>query len=167
MHGLSQLTAAEHSVTVAGRTYRLAPLTLADYGEIENRLLARRPDPLAVAVEKLDGLDEKQQEFLLGRAYDRAVSTRLMTAGELEQWRKTPEGLCYRFWLMARKAQPQLTLEEAAEVVGQLLDEDEATFRRRMDDCGAAPVGNCSGRARQPATQTPMPPCRGTAGPAS
>ncbi len=167
MHGLSQLTAAEQTVTAAGRTYRLAPLTLSDYGEIENRILARRPDPLAVALQALDGLDEKQQESLLGRAYDRAVSARLMTAAEFQKWRETPDGLCYRFWLMARKAQPGLTLEEAAEAVGQLLDEDETLLRRRIDDCSGPPVGNSPGRAQPPATQTPMPPCRGTAGPAS
>ena len=151
MNGLNELTAADHSVTIGGRTYRLKPLSLADYGEIENRILSKRPDPLAVAIENLGGLSEKQQEFLLGRAYDRAVSARHVTAEELRQWRETPEGICYRFWLMVRKSEPKMTLEEASGAVRQLLEEDGEELRGRMEDCHGLPVGNRSSRARQPA----------------
>jgi len=167
MHGLNQLTAADHTVTIAGRTYRLSPLTLADYGEIENRILAKRPDPLAVVREKFDGLTESQQQFLLGRAYDRAAAAQLVTAEELRQWRDTPEGICYRFWLMVRKSKPEITLEEASELLRQAIDQHGPEIRRRMDEVNALPVGNSSGRTRQPATRTPSHPCRGIAGPAS
>ena len=37
MDGLNQLTAAGQVVNIGGRDYRLGPLTLDDYGEIENR----------------------------------------------------------------------------------------------------------------------------------
>ncbi len=46
MDGLNRLTAADATVSLDGETYRLGPLVLRDYGEIENRILARRPDPL-------------------------------------------------------------------------------------------------------------------------
>jgi len=167
MHGLNQLTAADHTVAIAGRTLRLSPLTLADYGEIENRILARRPDPLALVREKFDGLSEEQQRFLLGRAYDRAAAAQLVTAEELRRWRDTPEGICYRFWLMVRKHQPEITLEEASELFRRAIDRHGAEIRRRMDQLNALPEGNCCGRTRQPATRTPDHSCRGIDGPAS
>jgi len=152
MDGLNQLTAADHTIAVGGRTYRMSPLTLKDYGEIENRILAKRPDPLAAAIEKLQGLGRKQQEFLLGRAYDRAVSARYVTAEELDHWRRTREGFCYLFWLMLRKHQPEISLEEAGRLLEQLTEDAEAELAARMEDCNGLPEGNPSSRAQQPAT---------------
>jgi hypothetical protein len=142
MDGLNQITAAGHTVTIAGRTYRLGPLTLEDYGEIENRILAGRPDPLAVALDKLDRLDEQQQRTLLARAYDEAVKCPMVTIAELERWRETPQGFCYRFWLMIRKHQPEITLERAAELIEQLGAEARAEVGRRVKDCSGLPAGN-------------------------
>jgi hypothetical protein len=142
MDGLNQLTAAGYVVSIGGRDYRLGPLTLDDYGEIENRILAKRPDPLAVAIEKLDRLDRKQQEMLLARAYDKAVKSPTVTIDELQLWRNTAEGFCYRFWLMIRKHHEQVSLQEAVELVEQLGGEARAELNRRVEDCGGLPVGN-------------------------
>ena len=179
MDGLNQLTAADHTVEIGGRTYRLGPLTLRDYGEIENRVVSQRPDPVAVALRSLEGLSPRQQEFLLGRAYDRAVSTRRATAAEVDQWKRTPEGFCYLFWLMVRKGHPKITLKRAAELVEQLAGEVRQQLGRRMEggrignpshklDCDGLPVGNPSSQAQPTATSLPptMPRYRGRGGPA-
>ncbi len=65
MDGLCQLTASAHTIAIGGRTFRLTPLTLADYGEIENRILAGRPDPLEGLPARLAGLPppERQAEW--------------------------------------------------------------------------------------------------------
>ena len=152
MDGLNQLTAADHALEIAGRTYRLGTLTLKDLGEIENRIVSKRPDPLAVAVEKLDRLDQKQQEFLLGRAYDRAALARRATVREVEAWRRTREGICYLFWLMVRKHQPEITLEKAVELVDEMADEVRAELCRRIDEGSGLPPVNPSRPAQQRAT---------------
>lgn len=168
MDGLNQLTAAGQAVEIGGRTYRLAALTLRDYGEIENRVVARRPDPVAVALRSLEGLSPRQQEFLLGRAYDRAASAGRATAAEVDQWKQTPDGFCYLFWLMIRKHHGEITLERAAEMVERLAGEVRQEVGRRMEDCDGMPVGNPSGQA-QPTAAT-LPPTtaryRGKGGPA-
>lgn len=168
MDGLNQLTAADHTVDVGGRTYRLGPLTLRDYGEIENRVVSQRPDPVAVALRSLEGLSPRQQEFLLGRAYDRAISTRRATAAEVDQWKQTPGGFCYLFWMMVRKHHKEITLARAAELVEQLAGEVRQQLGRRMEDCDGLPVGNPSSQAQPTATTLPptMPRSRGRGGPA-
>jgi len=142
MDGLNQLTAAAHVINIGGRDYRLGPLTLDDYGEIENRIFSKRPDPLAVAIEKLDRLDRKQQEMLLGRAYDAAVKSPAVTVDELRQWRNTLEGFCYRFWLMIRKYHEEIGLRDAVELVQQLTGEIRAELNRQVEDADGLPVGN-------------------------
>jgi len=168
MDGLNRLTGADQTIAVGDCTYRLGPLTLKDYGEIENRILARRPDPIAVAVGHLEGLSEEQQEYLLGRAFDRAVSGRWVRSSEIDEWKQTHEGFCYLFWLMVRKSHPEVTLERAAELIQQLADESQEDLHRRMAEAAGLPEGNRSGQAQPTATvEPPTPPCRGMGGPAS
>jgi len=155
MDGLNQLTAAHHAVEIGGRTYRLAPLTLRDYGEIENRVASRRPDPVAVVRRSLDGLSPAQQEFLLGRAYDKAVAARRATADEIDQWKRTPDGFCYLFWLMVRQEHPAMTLEQAAELVEQLAGEVREEVARCMQQCDQMPVGNPPSQAQPTAISRP------------
>ncbi len=168
MHGLNQLTASADEIEIDGRSYRLGPLVLRDYGEIENRVLARRPDPLAVAAGSLAGLEPAQQEFLLGRAYDRAATAATASEDEIEQWKRTPDGLCTLFWLMVRKHHPEITREQTGELVEQLAHESREQLRRRIDHGAVGPVGNRSGQALSTATAVPphATDCRGTGGPA-
>jgi hypothetical protein len=139
MDGLSRLTAAACTFRAGGRTYRLAPLTLADYGEIENRIVASRPDPLRGVRARLAGrpADERREE--LGRALDQLCAMRRVTLGDLDRWWQTPDGLCYRFWLMLRKEQPGMTLEAAAAVLRRTDVAGRAEIMRRMVDCHGWP----------------------------
>lgn len=152
MDGLNRLTGADQTIEIGDRTYRLGPLTLKDYGEIENRILARRPDPIATAVEHLDGLSESQQQYLLGRAFDRAVSGRWVRASEIDEWKQTHDGFCYLFWLMVRKAHPEVTLGRAAELIQQLADGSQQELHRCMAEAAGMPEGNRSGQAQPTAT---------------
>jgi hypothetical protein len=140
MDGLSQLTAAGHTVTCGGRTYHLSPLTLADYGEIENQIVAARADPRGGLRQRLAGMSAEEQEQELERVFDQAVAARRVTLGDLDQWWQTWAGLCYRFWLMIRKRQPSVELEEAAAILARLSLERRAELVRRMEACYGLPV---------------------------
>ncbi len=153
MDGLNQLTAAEGTIRIGEQTFRLGQLTLADYGEIENRVVSRRRDPVSLAVGNLDGLGEKQQEFLLGRAFDEAAGGKVAGAREIDRWRQTPDGYCYLFWMMVRKGHPEVTLQRAGQLLASLTIEIERELRGRMEDALGMPAGNSPGQT-QPATIT-------------
>jgi hypothetical protein len=139
MDGLSQLTAADHSMVIDGRAYCLSPLTLADYGRIENQILASRPDPCDAVYQRLAGLGREEQEQELSRAYDLAAAARHVTLDDLDQWWRTPTGFCRRFWLMIRKRQPHVALEEVAAMLQRLPVERRPELVRCMEACHGLP----------------------------
>jgi hypothetical protein len=138
MGGLAELTAAAHAVAIRGRTYRLSPLTLADYGEIENQIRAARPDPLAAIAEKLAGIDQRRQQEVLGQAFDQAAAS-AVTLADLDRWWQTPRAYGYRFWLMLRRDQPEMVLSDATELLRRSSAAERNVLGRRMEDCHALP----------------------------
>jgi hypothetical protein len=134
MDGLNRLTAAAQTFSIGAQTYRLTPLVLADYGEIENRILAQRPDPLAAIRGRRAGLPEARRRQELDEALDRLCSLRRVTLGELDRWWHTPDGLCYRLWLMLRREQSGITLEAAAGLLREADAAGRAEMVRRMAD---------------------------------
>jgi hypothetical protein len=131
---LNRLTAAAQTFSVGAGTYRLTPLVLADYGEIENRILAERPDPLAGIHTRLAGLPEAQRRAELGRALDQLSAMRRVTLGELDRWWQTPDGLGYRLWLMLRREQPGISLQAAEDLLREADAARRAQIVRRMAD---------------------------------
>ena len=158
MDGLHELTAAEATLTIAGRDYRMSPLRLRDWGEIERRILDTRPDPLDLVLSKLDGLPLEQQRELLSLAYDDARQGRRLTANELRQWLATPEGQVVQFWLSLRQHQPALTLEDAERLLllagSETLAEQQATNLAELD---ALSVGNACGQTHPAPSPPPSP----------
>ena len=140
MDGLSLLTAAPCAIAAGGRTFLLAPLTLTDYGEIENRILAGRADPLAGIRARLAQLDAARRREELGRVFDEVGSARRVTLGDLDRWWQTTDGFRYRFWLMLRKHQPTATRETAAELLRQMSGEELAELGRGMTRCCGWPA---------------------------
>lgn len=134
MDGLHELTAAETTVTILDRTYRLAPLRLRDWGEIERRILAGRPDPLDLVLSKLDGLAEHLQRELLSRAYDDARRGRRVSASELHDWLSTPEGHVVQFWLSVRQHQPDVSLDDAEQLLLAAGSDAQAELNRAAEE---------------------------------
>lgn len=138
MDGLHELTAAGVTVSIGGREYRFAPLRLRDWGEIERRILATRPDPLDLVLPKLVDLPEHAQRQLLAVAYDDARRGRRVTAAEMNEWLTTPEGRVVQFWLSIRQHHPDVTLEQAEELI-YLAGKQGAASSAGAD---GGPVGN-------------------------
>lgn len=150
MDGLHELTAAPVTLEIGGRTFRLSPLRVRDYGEIERRILLDRPKPLDVVLPRLAGLSIEQQRHLLELAYRGERSGERISLEELQQWLATVEGRLYRFWLMLRREQPQLTLDDAEELLLQVSASDDgqrSQAERAIESSSGLPVGNSGGQA--------------------
>ena len=139
MNGLNQLAASDHVVAIAGRSYRLSLLSLSDYGEIENRILAARPDARTAVRQRLAERTDDQRREELGRLFEQVASARHVSLGDLDRWWQTPDAFVYRFWMMVRKDRAAITLEEAEELLRGIGDEDRAALARRMEDCHGWP----------------------------
>ena len=146
--GLHELTAAPLTLDVGGRTYLLSPLRARDYGEIERRMLLDRPKALDIVLPRLAELNEQQQRHLLELAYRDERAGNRVSLEELQQWLTTVEGRLYKFWLMLRRAQPQLTLDDAEELLLQSASADDAqqtSAQRAIESSSGMPVGNLQG----------------------
>ena len=88
MESLASMTAAPVILALGGRSYRMSPLTLRDYAEIEQLLREER-----------DGACDA------------------ITALDMAQWMSGVEGTAYLLWFVLRKRQPQLTVDDCRSLV--------------------------------------------------
>jgi len=123
--GLNVLTAAPWQQTIDGVDYWMEPLTLGDWGIIEQRLAKGRRNPLEVAKENLAGLEPDDKRTLLESALKQARSADKVTADELLDYTATPEGMVLMFWLSIRKRNARITEARAAELLN-ILDEESS-----------------------------------------
>ena len=133
MDGLNVLTAAPWRQTIDGVDYWMEPLTLGDWGIIEQRLLKGRRNPLEVAKENLAGLKPDEKRALLESALKQASSAQKATADELMDYTATPPGMGLKFWLSIRKQNPQITEARAAELLNILDEESFAKLRAEIE----------------------------------
>ena len=138
MQELSALSAAPLAVDFGGRTYRLSPLTVRDYGEIERAIRAARPDPCATLQARLADLDETQQRKLLARAYDDSIHDRPVSPDEMAQWMSDTDGIAYVLWLALRREQRDVTLADCRAFV----DAEPDRVARALDSASGLPAGN-------------------------
>jgi len=122
METLSIMTAPLVPLTIAGRAFVGSPLTLRDYGEIEQAMLAKR-----VA-------DIEQSDI---EATDEAEAT--ITSLALAEWMCGP-GLGYVLWLVIRKQHAAMTLDECQ----SLVEADGSVVRvaQELDRASGLPRGN-------------------------
>jgi hypothetical protein len=148
--GLAILTAAPIEIVIGRESLRATPLTLADYGELDEALLAARPDPMERALM----LCESLQRALLSTAFDELCHGWPVTAHEMSLWMSSRAGLAHVLWLAVRTHQPHLTLQDCREL---LLGEPQwRQALRALDKINGLPqdkpLGKPSGRARRPKT---------------
>lgn len=146
------MTAATVEIEIGGTRLRATPLTLADYGEIDQAVLAGRPDPMQRALALCAGLDESLQRAILATAFDELVHGWPVTAHEVALWMSSREGIAHTLWLAIRKYQPQFTLTDCRELL--LTEPHWRQALLALDKLHGLPLGNSlgksSGRTRRP-----------------
>ena len=110
MDGLHQITAAPATIELRGSTYRLAPLSVRDYGAIERTVASLR-----------------DKTFRAGRA----------TPSETRAWLSDREGTAYGLWLALVRFQPAIALAWCRDLVAAASQTELEHIRNKLDDdCG-------------------------------
>jgi hypothetical protein len=130
MTTLSQATAAPAPLQLAGRTFLLSPLTLRDYGTIEQAMLA----------------DRNAAEYLA----DEIDVAPPITAAEMAAWMYGP-GLHYTLWLTLRREHAGIPLEECRELAAS--EADVWQIAVALDGASGLPPGNVR-RQAHPTSRT-------------
>lgn len=153
MDGLSRAVGSGLPWTVGDVTYMLRPITLDDYGTIENILLEARKSPIQLAKESLSGLSADLQKALLADALKMEVTRKnYVSSTEIAEFIDSKPGVIYIIWLMLRREQPGMTRERVAELINKLNeDKMQKLIELRDQVSGLGAMGNSTGPAAAPA----------------
>jgi hypothetical protein len=138
---LETLTAIGTEMKVDGTTYRLRDLDREDWGLIEERIKAGRPDPIAIAQRLAKDAAPENAQAIYDRAYSDAMKAAVVAAEDIDAWMVTPKGLEFLCYLQIRKDHPKVTEERASELLLQFTREHNdrhlAELRKRFPDATA------------------------------
>lgn len=135
------------TVSIGGRVCRVGPLRVRHLAALERRLLESRVDPLPRLPAALDGLSERQQELLLGRAFDALSRPPRLADGELEEFLETRAGFAEALCLCAGEEEPQWDRNDLLAALDALPADELSKVRRAALRAMRIPWGNAAGRA--------------------
>lgn len=156
MDGLGRPAGAGLTIEFNGETLILSPLTLKDFGLIEQHLLSKRTNPLEMVKQHLADMPIEVATALAKEAYNDARKMNVVPADEVGEWIDSFEGLVYCFWLMIRKEHgDKYSLEQITEVMDAMSEQDLIRMKEMRDKAsGTDELGNSTGGTRSSMSQT-------------
>lgn len=149
------------TVTIGGVEYQLSELNAADYVLCETEILKGRPgladmrEAGAAMMAALPAGDPGRSEIARD-TFKQLKSWRQVTAEEMNEWRVTPGGFVFAFWLMIRKKHPEINHDAALKLIDVLGNESLQEIARSLS---GLPEGNSPSPAKEKTTEetTPSP----------
>ena len=100
------------TLTIGDDVFILGMLTVEDWLAITDQVRKLRPDPIAVALRFVAGLEAREDKALiLEKAYTEARRSQIVPESEVLYWGTQPDGATYCLWLSLLHHHPRLTLE--------------------------------------------------------
>jgi hypothetical protein len=99
METLARLAAIGQERTIGGVTYRFRELAAFDFALIDDRIRAKRGDPIEAARQLARDAPESLARDILLEAYRDSRNAFQVTPAEEDAYLKTTEGLMFAFWL--------------------------------------------------------------------
>ncbi len=133
MDDLATMTAQPQILRVAGREYRVYPLTIADFGKLQGWIDAQFPNPFE-EVKKAIALGEfnfAQQKFMLELAMEKATKAKAKIGQpEADELLMTMEGYKQVILLSIRKGNPSFSDADAQELFESMTFADIAQLQQ-------------------------------------
>jgi len=148
---LQEQTASPITIRIGGNELRLSSLRLSDHAEAAARLQQSWRAP-AEAARVAAGLPESLQRYVLQLAYEDERRGNEPTLEDVFRWYETPAGQLFRYWLMLRREQPELSFDDVDRLLVQLEEAEVSPLQKAADTADGLPSGN--GPSPLPATAT-------------
>lgn len=116
------------NVTIAGKQYKIRPLTIGAYAQMEAFIISQRPDPLAIASEAVRKLPPSQHDAVWKAAMNQAVAARTVTEQEAAAFENSVDGLAWKLWQCMAENHPEIDGIEAAKAL--LIEAGQQHFDR-------------------------------------
>lgn len=119
MSDLIQATNPTRTLTLGGKDYRVPKIGPREFGELQQWLADRTPNPKDEARKYMDGLPEAVQIHMWDKALDAARSWPPQLSGDpraIERILTDPSGQATLLFVVLRKTTPGITIEEAGRI---------------------------------------------------
>lgn len=128
MDGLSRAIGAGSIIKLGDKVYQIGPMTLGVYGAVEQYLLSKRKDPLALIRDRIEDFPEHLQKVMVELAYKDLKKENKVDFAEVHQFIHSQEGSVFVVWHLVRSKHPDVTYEE----VNAASQKDPIEFAYRM-----------------------------------
>lgn len=156
--GIARPAGSGTTIELGGKTLILEPLTLKDYGLVENEYLKRKPNPIEVVAKAAEHLSQEMYDRLLDRAYKDATKVNKATPEEVADWIDSREGIIFTVWIMLRKSYPEMSMEDVEATVGSMAEDELRKLSEARDvSAGIDELGNSTGPSSGLAREKPLP----------
>ena len=135
-------------IDIDGQKYKLRPLTLGLYAEMESYIVAQRGDPLGEAAKACERVPEKYHAAIWDAAMRQAVQGRTVTAEEAATFENSIRGLAWKLWKCLERDQPDVDSVDAALAILTKLGParlEEINYKVQLAS-GEADLGKSSGQ---------------------
>jgi len=145
-----QRTAGEDykTVLIAGKEYKIRPLTLGVYAQMEAFIVSQRPDPLVIASESIKKLPVTQHDAVWRAAMNQALSARTVTTEQATDFENSVDGLAWKLWQCLKENHPEIDgIESAKQLLIQAGQDHFELLARSVEiGSGEADLGKSSGQ---------------------
>jgi hypothetical protein len=143
------ITAAPDYVAIGGTQYEIRPLRWRDFGEAEKWMLKEKGSALDFAIARLKDVPPEMRQHLLDLGWKEQLRGEWLTRDQVIFWlTENYIGRLFAFWCMIRQAQPTITMDEAARLNEQEMEEARQALKQPIEPDLGLPQGNLPGRTR-------------------
>ena len=129
-------------LVVGGVTYKQAPLTWRQLGQLESWIKSQFPDPMATAKKMAEGLPLELASEVIHRGQEQANNPRwCLGTPEAATLLRTPAGMIEMLGLQLKKFHPELTREQVEQIVETLYEESQLDPEEIGDQAQAIALG--------------------------
>ncbi len=137
---LDALGSSPATICIAGHELTISRIKARHLSQVQAHVVKQSGNPVEKIKPSLEGLDEESKKYVLGLAYDDYRRQQSMTLDDLMEFLSEIEGFAYLLWLLARDHQPDMTLEQAEKIVGDLdFDKFEGAVNQVVQASGLSP----------------------------
>lgn len=128
----------EQTVQALGQTWRLQRWSRAVWGEFLAWARTQLPDPLEVARRAMELWGKEHHQAIGQDALDRANSAISIGSKAVNELLESPEGACYLLFLLVKKHHPDVTQDQAMDI---LMEVGLEAMKKKFDGAsGQAPT---------------------------
>lgn len=104
---------------IGGTKYKLRPLTVGAYADLEAYIASLRPDPLEAAAKAVENpsIPAKHHATIWETAMREASSVRIVTAREIAEFESDINGLAWSLWQSLKADHPEIDSVESAKAL--------------------------------------------------